>query len=99
MAASTWFQGSAWPPGNHGLIPSRSWTAAMVPTVSAASRASRIPATSGSDTDRPFDDGLLDVDDQALADDRVERPLQQPRRTRSLHQVPDQEPVIEAWEQ
>ena len=21
MAASTWFHGSAWPPGNHGIMP------------------------------------------------------------------------------
>jgi hypothetical protein len=38
MAASMWFQGSAWPPGNHGIIPSGSWTSAIDSTVAAGAR-------------------------------------------------------------
>ena len=35
MAASTWFHGSPWPPGNQGIIPSGSCTAAIESTVAA----------------------------------------------------------------
>ena len=34
MAASTWFHGSAWPPGNHGIIPFGSCHSAMASIVS-----------------------------------------------------------------
>ena len=33
MAASTWFHGSAWPPGNHGTMPEGSCHSAMASTV------------------------------------------------------------------
>ncbi len=38
MADSTWFHGSAWPPENHGIMPSFSCTARMESTVSAIER-------------------------------------------------------------
>ena len=37
MAASTWFHGSAWPPGNHGIMPSGSCHSAMASTVCCSS--------------------------------------------------------------
>ena len=48
MVASTWFQTSAWPPGNHGIMPVGSCHSAMDSAVSATSAAVRIPGTSGS---------------------------------------------------
>src|SRR5437763_1353268 len=52
MAASTWFHGSEWPPGNQGIMPSGNWISAMASTVVATSAASRMPGTSGSCTGR-----------------------------------------------
>ena len=48
MAASTWFHGSAWPPGNQGIMPDGSCHSAMASTVSASCAALTTPATSGS---------------------------------------------------
>ena len=39
MAASTWFHGSAWPPGNHGIMPVGSCQSAMASTVGCSSAA------------------------------------------------------------
>ena len=39
MAASTWFHGSAWPPGNHGIMPLGSCQSAMASTVAGTSAA------------------------------------------------------------
>src|SRR5262245_5189864 len=47
MAASTWFHGSAWPPGNHWIMPLGSCRSAMASTVARTSVADRIPSTSG----------------------------------------------------
>src|SRR5438309_1910885 len=37
---------------------------------------------------------LAQVDDQALADDRVQQPLGDPGEARGAHHVPDQQPVV-----
>ncbi len=39
MADSVWFQGSAWPPGNQGIMPFGSWTETIHEAVSAISTA------------------------------------------------------------
>src|SRR5437588_12326469 len=102
MAASTWFQGSAWPPGNHGIIPSPSCTAARDATVAATSASSRSPASSVLPTTTLVgahagaDLELDGVDDQALAQHRVERPLGGPHPGTGADDVPDEEPVVEA---
>ena len=46
MAASTWFHGSACPPGNHGIIPEGSCHSAMPSTVRWRSVAETRPGTS-----------------------------------------------------
>ncbi len=46
MAASTWFHGSAWPPGNQGIIPEGSCHSAMPSTVACRSVADTRPGTS-----------------------------------------------------
>src|SRR4051794_21717584 len=91
MAASTRFHGSVLPPRTHGMFPSRSWTAAIASTVAATSPRLMMPGTSGSScrrTGAPSARGadgtvachggldLLDVDDDALAEHRVERPFE-----------------------
>src|SRR5207302_9121811 len=104
MADSTWFHGSACPPGNQGTIPSRSCTSAMASTVAATSSAARTPPTSGSGTDgfprrrdRWRDPGRLGhVDDQALARDRVEGPLEDAQRRARMDDVPHEQAVVEA---
>src|SRR5438552_6349714 len=93
MAASTWFQGSQWPPGNHGIMPSASCTAAIDSTVAATSARSRMPGTSGGGTSGLRLDG---VDDQALADEGVEAALDQPHRAGAGGEVPDEEAVVDA---
>src|SRR5438874_4941309 len=93
MVASTWFQGSQWPPGNHGIIPSASCTAAIESTVADRSARSRTPGTSSGGTAGLRLDG---VDHQALADQRVESALEQPHRTGSGGDVPHEEAVVEA---
>src|SRR4051812_29717271 len=100
MAASTWFHGSEWPPGNQGIMPSANWTSAMRSTVVATSSASRIPGISGSSTGRLLGSGrrgggLGGVDDEALADDGVEGVLDEADGPRRVGDVPRQEPVIE----
>jgi len=70
IAASVWFQGSAWPPSNHGIIPLGSWRAAMALAVIANSSAVMTPGISGSNTFGTF--GFAGVLDEALAQYRVE---------------------------
>src|SRR3954463_14581760 len=61
MAASTWFHGSAWPPGNQGIMPLGSCHDAMASTVSVSCWAVRMPGTSGRGIDGlPLDDGVVD---------------------------------------
>src|SRR3954447_5264968 len=48
MAASTWFHGSAWPPGNQGIMPLGSCQDAMASTVWSSWAPVRMPGTSGS---------------------------------------------------
>src|SRR5262245_53744092 len=48
MAASTWFHGSACPPGNQGIMPFGSCHSAMRSTVTATWWADKMPGTSGS---------------------------------------------------
>src|SRR5438270_12018425 len=103
MAASTWFQGSEWPPWNQGIIPSASWTSAMASTVVATSGASRMPGTSGSCTSRLPDERrrggrLGGVHDEALADQGIEGPLDEAHGAGGLGDVPRQEAVVEPGE-
>ena len=55
MSASVWFQGSAWPPGNHGTMPESSCHSAMASTVArscaAVTRSPMSPGMAGSGTD------------------------------------------------
>src|SRR5438105_3691676 len=97
MAASTWFQGSACPPANHGIMPSANCTAAMDSTVAATSAMSRMPETSGRGTH-----GLLvlgRVHDEALADEGVEKALEQAYGPGAGSEVPDQEAMVEAGQE
>src|SRR5689334_12857167 len=81
IAASTRFHGSVWPPGTHGMLPSGCCTVAIASTVSVISSRVRMPATSGRvrsakaalppSPRRRCD--LLAVEDDALAEHRVER--------------------------
>src|SRR2546423_1401945 len=105
MAASTWFHGSAWPPGNHGIMPSASCHPAMVSTVAATSSAPRMPVTSGSGTGetslrraRDRHRGrLLEVQHQALADERVEQSLDTSYEPRRVRHVPHEEAVVRTY--
>src|SRR4051794_7785059 len=103
MAASTWFHGSAWPPGNQGIMPSASWISAMRSTVATTSSASRIPGISGSCTGRLLGSGqrggrLGGVHDEALADQRVEGVLDEAHGARRVGDVPRQEAMVGAGE-
>src|SRR5687768_5851269 len=69
-----WFHGSAWPPGNHGIMPVGSCHSAMPSTVAWRSDAETRPGTSmGTASDLPY--RLLGVDHEALAEHRVEEAL------------------------
>src|SRR4051794_30852106 len=81
MAVSTWFHGSQWPPGNHGIIPVSSCSEAIHSAVWTTSSAEIPPSTSGNrdmTVDRPArrpvgrDAGvvLAGIDDVALAEHR-----------------------------
>src|SRR5579875_1457530 len=83
MAASTWFQGSACCPSSQGMQPSGRWTAAMACAVCSACAALRRPGSSGNT-----------VEDQALAQDRVERLLATTDEAGPVDDVPDQETVV-----
>src|SRR5260370_23174774 len=83
MAASTWFQGSACRPSSQGMHPSARCTEAMARAVWSASPAVRTPGTSGGT-----------VDDEALAEERVQCALGQPDGSGPAHDVPDQEAVV-----
>src|SRR3954469_636202 len=83
MAASTWFHASTWPGtppvgANHGMAPDGSCCATMDCAV--ATRSSRVstPGTASGRRMRTLPRGygrLGEVDDDALADDRVEQPV------------------------
>src|SRR6266536_722790 len=100
MAHSTWFQGSMWPPGVHGMAPDGSWAAAIVPAVARTMSASSSPGSSGRSGRRIGGDlrrrRFDRVDDQALAEERIERVLDRAGKPRALHDVPDQHPVVGA---
>src|SRR5438046_7005824 len=101
MAASTWFQGSECPPGNHGIMPSGSCTSAMASTVATTSSASRTPGISGSSTGRLLRSGqrgggLGGVHDEALADEGVEGSFDEAHGPGRVDDVPRQEAVIRA---
>src|SRR5207245_1815843 len=79
------------------------WLRTIAATVASRSEASRTLRALGSSTSaRPrcgptaWRRGFLQVDDEALADDRVERRLERAAQRRSIDHVPDQEAVIEA---
>src|SRR5438270_6334376 len=85
-------------------MPSGSWTLAMVSTVAATSSASRMPPTSGSCTrrllwSRQYCRRLGGVHDDALADDGIERPLDQPHGAGGVGDVPRQEAVVQPRQQ
>src|SRR5688500_12984934 len=100
MAASTWFQTSACPPGNHGIMPEGNCHSAMWPAVSSTSSADRTPRTSGSGTGHLRHSGLPDgsgtggVDHDALSHDGLQETLGEPRGPGPLGNVPHQETVI-----
>src|ERR1700736_6655188 len=93
MVASTWFQGSIWPPGYQGMLPSSICPRTMASTVASRSDTSSALSASGSSTPGP--PRLLQVDHQALADERVQGSFQPARDRRTVGHVPDQEAVIE----
>src|SRR6266516_3088984 len=81
------------------MAPSHCWTAAMACPVLRISSAVRMPATSGTQAaarDRWELSGwdmLVRVDDQALADQRVQRLVGDPGHGRLAHDVPDEQLV------
>src|SRR3954447_18078610 len=93
MAASTWFHGSAWPPGNHGTIPEGSCHSAMAPAVRRSSSALTTPGRS-----RRYM-GLPRVDDERLPQQRVGQTIgefREPRHRLAPCDVPEQHLVIGA---
>src|SRR4051794_4490997 len=87
MAASTWFHTSVCPPTVHGIAPSGSWTASMArPESTSCSSVRSSGSIAGS--------RLVEVDDQALPDQRVERLLGPAGGPRRLHDVPDEHAVV-----
>src|SRR3954453_1872454 len=94
IAASTWFHTSVCVPSLHGNAPSACCTRAMEAAVARTSAGDRGPSRAGMSADM----GLAQVDDQALADQRVQRPFGQPGDPRPLHDVPDQQPVVRRHE-
>src|SRR3954469_23246272 len=99
MAASTWFHGSAWPPGNHGIIPEGSCHSAIAPAVRRSSSALTIPGRS-----RRYI-GLLPllpgVDDDGLAEHGVGQTigeLGEPRHWLTAGDVPEQHLVVRPHE-
>src|SRR6476646_7902357 len=91
IAASTWFHTSVWPPTVHGTAPSRSWTASMARPDCAT--CSAVSSSGGIGGHRRVL-RLVEVDDQALPDQRVEDLLCPARGPRRLHDVPDQQQVV-----
>ena len=80
MADSTWFHGSQWPPGNHGIMPDGNCNDARCSAVARTSSADTTPGRSGTAlTPNPAvppnpatsrRGRLGAVDDEALAEDR-----------------------------
>src|SRR4051812_827839 len=103
MAASTWFHGSAWPPGNQGTMPLASWILAIVSTVLETSSASRTPGTSGSSMHpllgwlgrRGVRVRLGCVENDALPEQGVQGLLEQADGLRPGADVPHQEAVVQ----
>src|SRR5258708_3156095 len=95
MLASTWFQGSIWPPGNHGMLPSGSWTAAIASTVASTSSKASTADASG----RCIAGRFRHVQDQALAQHGVETALQVSRPGRASDHLPGQEAMVDAGQQ
>src|SRR3569623_2314402 len=90
IADSTWFHASTCPPTVHGIAPSASCTDAIAaPDAATSARQS----TSGDIVVRGVE-GLVEVDDQALAEHGVEGALGPLGEARILHDVPGQEPVV-----
>src|ERR1022692_3604522 len=86
------------------MAPSRCCTAAIAAPVALTSSAVKMPATSGTQKDgrgRCELSGwrmLVRVDDEALADQRIQGLISEPGNRRLAHDVPDQQPVIAARE-
>src|SRR6187200_3200249 len=97
MAASMWFQGSAWPPGNQGIMPEGSCHSAIASTVAVSWSALRTPGISGMAASRTGGDlraGLAGGDDEALAEHRVQDLLGPAGGPGRLLDVPHQDPVV-----
>src|SRR5687767_2201761 len=103
IAPSTWFQTSMCSPTAHGTPPSSCWTAAIAAAVSTTWAAWSSPGTSGmshvlSVMRSAVRVRLLEVEDEALPDQRVQRLLRQPGGQRPLHDVPHEHLVHRLYE-
>src|SRR3954451_7125297 len=109
MAASTESQASSWPPRNQGSAPSGDCSAAMATTVCRSWSAVSTPGTSGRSSGTRQgsgrvihgglagrDGGLVGVDDEALADQRVQQALEGAGQPGPAGEVPDEQPVVGA---
>ena len=104
MAASTWFHGSQWPPGNHGIMPSGRCRATMDWAVASTSVGAHDAgdlgdhphalAPTGSRAAATVTGRLHQVDHEALADQRVEHPLRRAGHAGRLLDVPHQQAVV-----
>src|SRR4051812_6589759 len=92
MAASTWSQGSACPPGNHGIKPDGSCASAIDAAEATRSLAVSTPGSSGADM---CDLRLVQIDHETFSNQRVQRTVRDARRGRLRSDVPDEHAVIE----
>ena len=94
IAHSTWSHGSVCPPCDHGISPDGSCSAAIDSAVCRHCSGDRTPGTPGS-LDQ-FNGGyrFLEIQRDALADQRVQRRFGQPGQQGSPHHVPHQHLVI-----
>src|SRR4051812_23789932 len=92
MAASTWSQGSAWPPGNHGIKPDGSCASAIDAPEATRSFAVSTPGSSGADM---CDLRLVQIDHETLSNQRVQRSVRGARRGWLCGDVPDEHAVIQ----
>src|SRR5215218_3989371 len=99
IADSTWFQTSVWPPTVHGTAPSGSWTASIARpdcvTCEPVRSSGAIAAPVLVDGCRPR---LVEVDHEALPDQRVQHLLGPAGRPRRLHDVPHEQAVVRPGE-
>src|SRR4051795_9447443 len=104
IAASTWFQTSTCSPTVQGTAPDGSCIAAIEAAVSATCAAVSTPSTYGTWAsgsaigDRAPDLGLAEVEDHALADQRIQDLAGQAQRCGLLHDLPHQEAVVRLGE-